>query len=64
VEHFEELLESEAEIEELDVDPAREDAVRLMNLHQVKGLEAPVVFLIDPNDGRDFDIQAVHRRHG
>ncbi|HKB79440.1 MAG TPA: hypothetical protein VKH35_06970 [Thermoanaerobaculia bacterium] len=64
MEHFEELLESEAEIEELDVDPAREDAVRLMNLHQVKGLEAPVVFLIDPNDWRDFDIQDVHRRHG
>jgi ATP-dependent helicase/nuclease subunit A len=27
-----------------------------MNLHQVKGLEAPVVFLIDPADERPFDI--------
>jgi ATP-dependent helicase/nuclease subunit A len=44
------LLESKAKIEELDVDPAAADVVRLMNLHQVKGLEAPVVFLIDPVD--------------
>ena len=48
VEQFDDLLESNPDIEELDVDPSRTDAVRLMNLHQVKGLEAPVVFLIDP----------------
>jgi ATP-dependent helicase/nuclease subunit A len=50
VEHLDELLESEARIEELDADPAARDVVRLMNLHQVKGLEARVVFLIDPAD--------------
>ena len=54
VEQFDDLLESEPDIGELDVDPARADAVRLMNLHQVKGLEAPVVFLIDPADEYDF----------
>lgn len=58
VEQFAELLESDPapDIGELDVDPARKDAVRLMNLHQVKGLEAAVVFLIDPADEHDFDI--------
>lgn len=50
------LLESPPDIEELDVDPARADAVRLMNLHQVKGLEAPIVFLIDPADDHEFDV--------
>jgi ATP-dependent helicase/nuclease subunit A len=49
------LLQTEAAIEELDVDPARANAVRLMNLHQVKGLEAPVVFLIDPIGVREHE---------
>ena len=52
---LDELLRSRAKIEELDVDPAAADVVRLMNLHQAKGLEAPVVFLIDPIESRDFD---------
>ncbi len=53
VAHLGELLETRADIEELNVDPAATDVVRLMNLHQAKGLEAPVVFLIDPAD--DFE---------
>ncbi|MDP2959510.1 MAG: UvrD-helicase domain-containing protein [Longimicrobiales bacterium] len=36
--------ESEAPLE-----PGRSDVVRLMNLHQAKGLEAPVVVLADPS---------------
>ena len=52
VEQLEPMLEKSTEVEEMDIDPSRENAVRLMNLHQVKGLEAPVVFLIDPNDPR------------
>jgi superfamily I DNA/RNA helicase len=35
-----------------------------MNLHQVKGLEAAVVFLIDPADPRDFDIDLFVDRSG
>jgi ATP-dependent helicase/nuclease subunit A len=64
VEQFDDLIESNPDIEELDVDPARTDAVRLMNLHQVKGLEAPVVFLIDPADERPFDINLYVDRSG
>lgn len=38
------LAEAEAPLE-----PGRPDVVRLMNLHQAKGLEAPVVILADPS---------------
>ena len=40
-----ELKEAEAPLE-----PGRPDAVRLMNLHQAKGLEATVVVLANPTD--------------
>ena len=64
VSQFDNLLESNPDIEELDVDPARTDAVRLMNLHQVKGLEASVVFLIDPAEPKDFDTDLFVDRSG
>ena len=41
-----ELAEAEAPLE-----PARPDVVRVMNLHQAKGLEATVVILADPAGG-------------
>jgi ATP-dependent helicase/nuclease subunit A len=41
------LSEAEAPLE-----PGRQDVVRLMNLHQAKGLEAAVVILADPAGGR------------
>lgn len=34
----------------------REEGVRIMNLHKVKGLEAPVVFLADPTGKREFPV--------
>ncbi|MEO8033686.1 MAG: UvrD-helicase domain-containing protein, partial [Acidobacteriota bacterium] len=61
---LEDMLESNPDVEELDVDPARADSVRLMNLHQVKGLEAPIVFLIDPSDEYDFPIDLHVDRSG
>ena len=42
------------EIESLPLEPGRKDVVRVMNLHRVKGLEAPVVFLADPTHGYGF----------
>lgn len=39
----------------LPLHAGRRDVVRIMNLHQAKGLEAPVVFLAAPIDGRKVD---------
>lgn len=65
IEYLGDLLEEPPDtIEELDVDPTRTDAVRLMNLHQVKGLEAPVVFLIDPSDAHEWEIDLFVDRSG
>ncbi|MCW3490496.1 UvrD-helicase domain-containing protein [Dethiobacter alkaliphilus] len=47
VDFFSELLEVGME-EELDVEAGIAPAVRIMNLHKAKGLEAPVVFLANP----------------
>jgi ATP-dependent helicase/nuclease subunit A len=52
-----EVFEKKSLIEELDVDPIAGNVVRLMNMHQVKGLEAPVVFLIDPVDAIEFPVE-------
>jgi ATP-dependent helicase/nuclease subunit A len=55
VEFIEELAEVR-EIEEMSLTPARENAVRLMNLHKAKGLEAPVVFLANPVGMKDHPV--------
>ena len=52
------LLEEEMfRVEEMTLETGRSDVVRVMNLHQAKGLEAKVVFLADPGD-------TASRRHG
>jgi ATP-dependent helicase/nuclease subunit A len=55
VKFMEELAEVR-EIEEMSLTPARENAVRLMNLHKAKGLEAPVVFLANPVGMKDHPV--------
>jgi ATP-dependent exoDNAse (exonuclease V) beta subunit len=45
---FLEELVAEHDVEEMSLSPGRTDAVRLMNLHKAKGLEAPVIFLANP----------------
>ena len=53
---FLEELPSVREIEEISLTPGRENAVRLMNLHKAKGLEAPVVFLANPVGVREHEV--------
>ncbi len=49
VEELTRLMEEPNDLEELSLRGANENVVRIMNLHQAKGLEAPVVFLVDPD---------------
>ncbi len=42
------LNHEELGVEEMSVEPGKRDAVRIMNLHKAKGLEANVVLLADP----------------
>jgi len=48
-------LESALDLKEAEapLEPGRVDAVRLMNLHQAKGLEGTVVILADPTEAPD-----------
>src|SRR6185503_103517 len=48
-----ECLMEGADTESMSAQPGRANAVRLMNLHKAKGLEAPIVFLADPTDPFD-----------
>jgi ATP-dependent helicase/nuclease subunit A len=50
----EKWMEAQA-LEEMSLTPGRRNAVRLMNLHKAKGLEAPVVILANPFGGRDHE---------
>ena len=48
VEYLGELMEKGTEFDALPARANRKKVVRLMNLHKVKGLEAPIVFLANP----------------
>ncbi|WP_158666510.1 UvrD-helicase domain-containing protein [Salinibacter altiplanensis] len=48
IEELDLVLEGEEDIDGMTLETGADNAVRIMNVHQAKGLEAPVVFLSDP----------------
>jgi ATP-dependent helicase/nuclease subunit A len=56
---LEQLIEDRAPFDGLPARAAGASVVRVMNLHKVKGLEAPVVFLADPG-GRPRGATSIH----
>ena len=59
VEYLRDIREM-SKIEEMSLYPATARAVRIMNLHKAKGLEAPVVILDDPGPRKDEFPQECH----
>ncbi|HSR41143.1 MAG TPA: UvrD-helicase domain-containing protein, partial [Longimicrobiales bacterium] len=49
---------------EAPLEPGREDAIRVMNLHKAKGLEGTVVVLADPHSHSDRPTRLVGERDG
>jgi ATP-dependent helicase/nuclease subunit A len=62
--YLEELLGSSERFNGAPALPHNGSAVRLMNLHQAKGLEAPVVFLADPSGAWEHPINLHIDRSG
>lgn len=46
------ILDGERSLDGITLETGRADAIRLLNVHKAKGLEAPVVFLADPYGGK------------
>jgi len=64
VERLGELVRLEAPYDGISARSGERPLVRIMNLHKVKGLEAPVVFLADPSGEYDHGVQARIDRSG
>ena len=56
LEFLDRLVTGDQKHDGISVRPAEGSTVRLMNLHKVKGLEAPVVFLADPTGNFEHPI--------
>jgi ATP-dependent helicase/nuclease subunit A len=59
VEYLRDIREM-SKIEEMSLYPGTAKAVRIMNLHKAKGLEAPIVILADPGPRKDEFPQECH----
>jgi ATP-dependent helicase/nuclease subunit A len=64
VEYLGKLVEREERHDGISALSGSLPAVRIMNLHKVKGLEAPVVFLADPSGEFEHDIERHIDRSG
>ncbi|NQT53160.1 PD-(D/E)XK nuclease family protein, partial [bacterium] len=64
LEHLGQLVEQEQAYDGIPARHRRTPVVRLMNLHKVKGLEAPVVFLADPSGESEHAVQLHIDRSG
>jgi ATP-dependent helicase/nuclease subunit A len=64
VDYLGRLVESEEEHDGVSALSGNQPAVRLMNLHKAKGLEAPVVFLASPSWESDFPVKKHIDRSG
>jgi ATP-dependent helicase/nuclease subunit A len=58
------IVDQEEKHDGLPARPHEGAAVRIMNLHKVKGLEAPVVFLVDPAGESEHDVDLHIDRSG
>ena len=63
-EYLGQIVEKEEKHDGVPARPHEVPAVRIMNLHKVKGLEAPVVFLVDPAGESDHDVDLHIDRSG
>lgn len=64
VEVLQSLVSAEEKQDSISIRPDITDVVRIMNLHKVKGLEAPVVFLADPSGNSDHAVNLHVTRSG
>jgi ATP-dependent helicase/nuclease subunit A len=55
VDQLGEIIERDQSHDGLSARPEQQAPVRVMNLHQAKGLEAPIVFLAYPTDQRSYE---------
>lgn len=49
---LQQILDGERSLDGITLETGSTDAIRLLNVHKAKGLEAPVVFLADPYGGK------------
>ena len=64
VDYLGQILNREEKYDGLPARPHEAPTVRIMNLHKVKGLEAAVVFLVDPTGERDHEVDLHVDRSG